>query len=206
MKRTLMLLVGIVSVCTGSASAQSGTGGPNAYPRTDAEGRALAESRSRPPAHVVRITRDSVQGSVVSRGLRAAEQAPGVDSKQSTNLEMAPCEFNVRFSVEILQGAREFTVTPQPDCTLVLDEVRDTDVVEPQEAIANAEPKGSIRGMLASLWEVFFPRLLAQIWVQRSVYQHIYACGAACAGGLDGLTAQQTWMRYEQNGLQVRAN
>lgn len=207
MKRTLALLVGVVGVCAGPALAQPITGGANDYPRTDAEGRAFSQSRSRPPAQAVKITGRSVIGSIVARGQRAGEQTGATSPpERATGQEPAPCEYDATFSVEIVEGAREFTVSPQPDCTLVLDEVRDTDVVEPQEVIAQAQPKRSLRGMLAGLWEVFFPRLLAQIWVQRSVYQHIYSCGVACAGGIDGLTAQQTWMRYEQSGTQVRAN
>jgi hypothetical protein len=106
----------------------------------------------------------------------------------------------VVLQTEILEGSREVVVTPREDCTLVLESIDDQNVVEPQDAnLARQEPP-SPRGLWALLWQRLFPTVSAQtLWVERSVYHHIYTCGVACAGGIDGLTAQQSFLRYSNN-------
>ena len=205
MRTTLALLVGLSIVFAGKAHAQSrSSGGANVYPRTDAQNRAAAQAIAARPTEV-RITRNSQRGSIVARGRRLTRQGAGAPP-----LDAPQCEYNVAFRVEIVEGSREFTVAPQPDCTMLLEDVQDMNVIEPQEALVRGEPQRSLRHVLASLWETFFPRLLAQtLWMQRSVYQHIFTCGAACAGNADGLTAQQSWLYYSQSlsyPYQVQAN
>jgi hypothetical protein len=144
----------------------------------------------------VRITRSTPLGAVIARGRRAAAAPFGGSGGRAE----APCEFNVVLQTEILEGSREVTVTPQADCSLVLERIDDVRVVEPQDVKVAQQERPSPRSWLASIWQHFFPSVSAQtLWVDRSMYHHIYTCGVACAGGIDGLTALQSFLRYSHN-------
>jgi hypothetical protein len=91
------------------------------------------------------------------------------------------------------------------DCTVVVDDIVDTSVVEVPENVAAARTLfGSIAKVSGWLWEALFPIAHAQSYASRRMYHHIHTCGAACAGGIDGLTAQQGWMDYRYNTLNAR--
>jgi hypothetical protein len=182
----------VVGLASAAGAQEAGIGGAAAFPRTNQENQAAARARGTRPATVT-ITRSTPPGAVVARGRRAAAAA-GRGGGAS-----APCEYNVGWTIEILEGAREVTVTPrESDCTLVLDSIQDRDVVEPGDRnLARLEQPG--RGLWGALWQALFPTASAQtLWVERAAYHHIYTCGVACAGGIDGLTALQSFLRYSQ--------
>lgn len=195
-RQAISLITLLIAAVPTVAKAQDiGEGGQSRFPSSNTESQgaaAAALARSRAP--VVKVTRRSPIGAVVARGRRSPAATPG------RGAGVGPCEYTVTFRIEILEGARELTVAPRAaDCTLVLENVEDQNVVEPEDVnVARQAPPA--RGLLASLWQLFFPTIAAQtLWVERAVYHHIYSCGVACGGGSDGLTAQQAFLRYEQN-------
>lgn len=130
MRKIFALLIGASVVFAGQANAQSfASGGANVYPQTDAQNRAAARALAARPTEV-RIRRNSQRGSIVARGRRLARPGAGVPS-----LDAPTCEYDVAFRVEIMEGSREFAVAPQPDCTMVLQDVQDVNVIEPEEAL-----------------------------------------------------------------------
>jgi hypothetical protein len=195
-RHAIVLITLLIAAVPTVAKAQNiGEGGPSRFPSSNTESqRAAAAALARSRAPVVKVTRSSPIGAVVARGRRNTATTRG------RGAQVGECEYTASFLIEIAEGARELTITPRDaDCTLVLENVEDRNVVEPGDVnVARQGP--SPRGLWASLWALFFPTVAAQtLWVERSVYQHIYTCGVACGGGSDGLTALQGFLRYSNN-------
>lgn len=189
----LRIAVGIclsLSVMTQLIQAQQlrGERGATLYPGTDDASR----STRREFAQSIRVNRQTQRGAVIARGLRAPLNGE--------------CVYNVNIRVEIYSGGRELALSPRPDCSIVLDDIVDNAVVEPEERAAAALAPGAfgqMRNVAGRLWEALFPTALAQSYVLKRLYTHIYTCGVACSGGIDGLTALQGWTDYRYNGSSI---
>lgn len=170
-------------------------GGLNQYPQNDAEARLM--HRELPPP--VKISRNTLRGDIVARGRRVP--------RTTDRAEGSDCAFDFGFEIELRSGSREVVLQPQPDCTVTLESVTDVDVIEPQEhAVASVAPGvfATVRQVAGKLWEALLPTAFAQTDVLMTLYHHIYTCGIACSGGIDGLTAQQGWLDYRYNLTQAQ--
>lgn len=189
--------VGIMSTSP-AAYAQiqwQSTGGMNQYPRNDDEARLARRELPTP----VKISGSTLRGDVVARGRRV--------QRASGRISASDCEFDFGFEIQLQAGSREVVLQPQPDCTITLESITDKDVVEPAEYAVNAVKPGifaAVRHVAGKLSEALFPTAFAQTDVLRTLYHHIYTCGVACAGGIDGLTAQQGWLNYRYNYTQAK--
>jgi hypothetical protein len=189
MKRVTVLLMAIAVLGAGEAYGQSQSG-PTRQP-----GRAIGERVARTSA---KLDRRSLKGRVLARGKRVERNRDGIVQPE--------CEFNYSFETELFSGNREVTIQHTPDCRAVLEKIEDMNAVEPQEGlIAGVSPGafGSASRVVGKLWEALFPTVLAQTWNYRTLYHHIYTCGVACHGSVDGLTALQGWLDYRYNGSTV---
>jgi hypothetical protein len=195
--RRLLLVLGTIAFSVLSVPdvfAQS-EAGQNRFPRTDAESRSVRTNLPRP----VRITRRHLPGDVLTRG-RAMMRNRGGRATQD-------CEFDFGVEVSLYSGSREYTIETRPDCSVVLQNLNDNDVVEPEDRIVAAQTPGAfgrIRDVAGRLWDALFPTAFAQSYALKTIYHHIYTCGIACAGGIDGLTAQQGWLYYRHNGISAQ--
>lgn len=110
---------------------------------------------------------------------------------------MSDCQYDYTIGTDITEGQRNFTILHLPDCTVVLEELRDLGVVEPGEFnVAQVSPGifAPMRHVVGKLMDALFPTAFAQTWVYKTAYHDIWTCGAICPP--DGLTAQQGWIDY----------
>jgi hypothetical protein len=183
-------LATLLVVATATLTEAQTQSGQNQYPQNDQQSRTI---RTNFP-QAVKITRNTGRGDVLARGRKVTRARGGRVSTE--------CDYDFGITVELAAGKREFTLQPrESDCSVVLDDLRDENVTE-----GNVQAKASPTrpNPIARFFEALFPTLSAQSYTLRQVYHHIYTCGIACAGGVDGLTAQQGWLNYRYNGVNAQ--
>lgn len=179
---------------------RSGGAVPFAGRNLPAEGTAKAPALALP----VQFHRGLRAGDVIARGNR-------VDANRDGVAEQDECEFNFGVKISLMSGSRTVTVGRGPDCTAVLEDVQDVNVVEPGDV---AKPEGvarreggyvrTVQQLAGRWWNAVFPTVEAQtLWTKKVAYGHVYTYGG---GGpvLDGLTAQQGWLVWEYNLQQAK--
>ncbi len=185
--RCVLSVVVTFSMMVTFAEAQAPSqNGANVYPQNDAQSKTIRQTFPRP----ANITKRMLRGDVIARGSKVRRnRGQGVTTE---------CDYDFGVRVELMSGRREYTLQPnESDCTVTLADLQDTNVVEPTTPIASTAP--TPRGLIARFFQALFPTLEAQSWQLKQVYHHIYSCGVACAGGADGLTAQQGWLNFRHN-------
>lgn len=182
-----------MSPALGEAQALSGE---HQFPRDDRENRAIQRERPAP----VQIHRRVLPGSVIARGTMIDRNRDGVVAPEE-------CQFNYGFEIRLYSGSRTIGIRYEPDCTAVLEDVVDVDVIEPEDRLALRDPTspGRVRSLFGRLMDALFPTVHAQAYINKGVYEHIYTYGGG-GPSWDGLTAQQGWLEFRYNGSHANFN
>jgi len=169
------MMVTFAEAQQGPPPPQQGTplsqGGANQYPENDNQARGIRTNL--PP--LIAVNSRSLRGTTIARGRKVNDV----------------CNYDFGVRIRLFGGRRDVVLRPnETTCEMILDHVQDTNVIE------QASIPSSPRGLLGRLMQTLFPKLEAQSPTLRTLYSHIYTCGVACAGGADGLTAQQGWLNF----------